>query len=166
MFCTNCGKEIEVSICPYCGNDNGEVLEKKKYSFSNKKTDMDHVTANLFNETQIKAMKNWTQMKKENHGKFDDFTVPTSQSQRVDVMKSKIPNDYEPISMWGYFGYDLLFSIPIIGWIINIVFAFGIASNINLKNYARSKFCVLIVCFIVFLLFFGGLSGLFVSRYY
>lgn len=27
----------------------------------------------------------------------------------------KIPESYTPISMWGYFGYEILFSIPIIG---------------------------------------------------
>ena len=26
-----------------------------------------------------------------------------------------IPEEYTPISMWGYFGYSLLFSIPIVG---------------------------------------------------
>ena len=35
----------------------------------------------------------------------------------------KIPAEYTPISMWGYFGYQILFSIPLIGWIIVIVFA-------------------------------------------
>ena len=43
--------------------------------------------------------------------------------------------DYNPISMWGYFGYGLLFSIPIIGFILAIVFSFGGTKNINLRNY-------------------------------
>lgn len=157
MYCTNCGKEIEESICPYCGNDNGDIIKGDEFALLNKKADFSSAAA-LFNEKQISAMKNWTQMKKENNGQFDDTIVPTSQSPKGVVTKNEIPYDYEPISMWGYFGYDLLFSIPVIGWIINVVFAFGTASNINLKNYARSKFCVLIVYFILFLLFFGGLS--------
>ncbi|MBR6159966.1 MAG: hypothetical protein IKQ40_06645 [Lachnospiraceae bacterium] len=55
-----------------------------------------------------------------------------------------IPPEYEPISMWGYFGYELLFSIPCVGFILLIVFAFT-ATNVNLKNFARSYFCFLIV---------------------
>lgn len=55
-----------------------------------------------------------------------------------------VPAEYTPISMWGYFGYEILFSIPIIGWIFIIIFALS-ASNQNLKNFARSYFCLLII---------------------
>ena len=27
--------------------------------------------------------------------------------------QKNIPDEYKPISMWGYFGYEILFSIPI-----------------------------------------------------
>lgn len=64
----------------------------------------------------------------------------------------KIPAEYTPISMWGYFGYEILFSIPVIGWIIVIVFAIT-ASNQNLKNFARSQFCLLIIALILFCIF-------------
>ena len=64
----------------------------------------------------------------------------------------KIPAEYTPISMWGYFGYEILFSIPVIGWIIVIVFAIT-ASNQNLKNFARSQFCLLIIALIFFCIF-------------
>ena len=58
-------------------------------------------------------------------------------------------NEYKPISMWGYFGYELLFAIPIIGFIIALVLAFA-AGNKNVKNFARSQFCMLIlVCIII-----------------
>ena len=61
---------------------------------------------------------------------------------------SNIPEEYRPISMWGYFGYEILFSIPIVGFICLIVFALG-AKNVNKKNFARSYFCyTIIVCVI------------------
>lgn len=56
-----------------------------------------------------------------------------------------IPEEYKPISMWGYFGYELLFSIPCVGFIILLVFAFGGTKNVNLKNFARSYFCYFII---------------------
>ncbi len=56
-----------------------------------------------------------------------------------------IPPEYKPLSMWEYFGYQLLFSIPCIGIIMLIVFAFGGTKNINLKNYAKSYFCVFFI---------------------
>lgn len=72
----------------------------------------------------------------------------------------RIPSEYTPISMWGYFGYQILFSIPVIGWIFIIVFALT-ASNQNLKNFARSQFCVMILW--LFLVVIMATSGLFVS---
>ena len=65
--------------------------------------------------------------------------------------------EYKPISMWGYFGYELLFSIPFIGFILLLVFSFGGTKNINLRNFARSYFCfsiiVIIFIAIIFLLY-------------
>ncbi len=51
---------------------------------------------------------------------------------------NNVPSEYKPISMWGYFGYELLFGIPVIGFIILLVFAFGGSGNINVKNFAYS----------------------------
>ncbi len=65
-----------------------------------------------------------------------------------------IPEEYRPISMWGYFGYQLLFSIPCIGFIILCIFALGGTKNINLKNFARSYFCVIILTIILVLIIF------------
>ena len=59
--------------------------------------------------------------------------------------------DYTPIGMWGYFGYQLLFAIPIVGFILILVFSFGGTRNINLRNYARSTFCWLIIVAVVLL---------------
>ena len=64
-----------------------------------------------------------------------------------------VPKEYEPISMWGYFGYEILFSIPIVGFICLIVFALG-AKNVNKKNFARSYFCyTIIVCVVAIVIF-------------
>lgn len=66
-----------------------------------------------------------------------------------------IPMQYQPISMWGYFGYEILFAIPIIGWIILLIFALGGTSNINVRNFARSYFCLLIIIVILFVIIAG-----------
>lgn len=64
-----------------------------------------------------------------------------------------IPEEYRPISMWGYFGYQILFTIPLIGWIMLLVFAFGGTKNINLRNFARSYFCMLIIMVLLIIIF-------------
>lgn len=72
-----------------------------------------------------------------------------------------IPPEYKPISMWGYFGYELLFAIPCVGFILLLVFAFGGTSNQNVKNFARSYFCLLIVMavLIAIIAIAGGLGA-------
>lgn len=60
--------------------------------------------------------------------------------------------DYTPIGMWGYFFYNILFLIPLVGQICCIIFALGATRNIHLRNYARSFFCVIIVVIVLLLL--------------
>ena len=61
---------------------------------------------------------------------------------------TNIPPEYKPISMWGYFGYQILFSIPVIGFILLIILSFA-PRNKNLKNFSRSYFCLFILGLIV-----------------
>lgn len=70
-----------------------------------------------------------------------------------------IPEEYQPISMWGYFGYELLFSIPLVGFILLLVFSFGGTKNKNLKNFARSYFCFMIVIIVLSIIFLGSTIG-------
>lgn len=55
---------------------------------------------------------------------------------------------YKPLSAWGYFGYELLFNIPLAGLILLIVFSFS-NKNINRRNFARAHFCALAVIIVV-----------------
>ena len=75
---------------------------------------------------------------------------------------SRVPEEYRPISMWGYFGYSILFSIPFVGIILICIFSFGGSRNINLRNYARSYFCWLLIAVIIFalMLMLGGTAAL------
>lgn len=63
-----------------------------------------------------------------------------------------IPDEYKPITMWGYFGYQILFSIPCVGFILLLVFSLGGTQNKNLKNFARSYFCFMILIVIIMLI--------------
>lgn len=55
-----------------------------------------------------------------------------------------VPANLRPISAWGYVGYQLLFSIPLVGFILLIVFSFD-DSNINRRNFARSYFVIILI---------------------
>ena len=60
-------------------------------------------------------------------------------------MSNRYNSDY--LSPWGYIGFAILWSIPVIGWIIWLVNCFS--SGENLRNYARSIFCGFILSLIV-----------------
>lgn len=80
--------------------------------------------------------------------------------------QNNIPNEYKPLSPWAYFGYNILFAIPLVGFILLIVFSLD-DSNINRRNYARSFFIglllaviITVVVIILSLLLFGGIGAL------
>ena len=63
---------------------------------------------------------------------------------------------FRPLSAWAYFGYSLLFSIPLVGLILLIVFSFD-DDRIVRRNFARSYFCGLIL--VAVLVGLGILTG-------
>ena len=68
-----------------------------------------------------------------------------------------IPEEYRPISMWGYLGYQILFAIPCVGFILILVFSFGGHRNINVRNFARAY----LLAFVIVLIFVGILFAIF-----
>ena len=92
-----------------------------------------------------------------NHVLLSQLNVTPSQpNQRIitnhQYRTVSIPSNYQPISSWGYVGYTILFSIPLIGLICLIIFALS-DENINRRNFARSYFCTFLLAVIVVILF-------------
>lgn len=65
--------------------------------------------------------------------------------------KKGIPAEYQPLSPWAYFGYNILYSIPIIGWFFMIVFAID-STNINRRNFTRSFFVIYVILAVLFII--------------
>ena len=59
------------------------------------------------------------------------------------------PEEYRPLSPWAYFGYSVLFTVPLIGLIVNLVLCFS-NTNINRRNFARAFWCIYVVVVIAF----------------
>ena len=80
-------------------------------------------------------------------------------TERVEI--SALPMKYRPLSAWAYFGYTIVFQLPLIGFILLVIFALD-SSNINRRSFARSYFCGLLIVIIlvaVIILAAGGLSA-------
>ena len=91
----------------------------------------------------------------------EETTASQSQPNNIPIRNYDPRFDYTPLGAWSYFLYTLLFSIPIIGFIFAIVFAVGGTNRINLRNYARSYFCWLLitVVLVIILLIVGLIAG-------
>lgn len=59
-----------------------------------------------------------------------------------------VPEENRPLSPWTYFGLQLLFAVPVVGFIFLIIFSCN-GSNINRRNFARSYWCSLIIAVII-----------------
>lgn len=60
----------------------------------------------------------------------------------------QISEQYRPLGAWAHFGYRLLFSIPLLGFIFLVIFSLD-NSNINRRNLARSYFCGLVIGLVI-----------------
>lgn len=65
-------------------------------------------------------------------------------TQPKSITEADLPGHLAPLSPWAYFGLQLLFAIPIVGFVFLIVFSCS-KGNINRRNFARSYWCGLII---------------------
>ena len=57
------------------------------------------------------------------------------------------PEQFRPLNAWEYFGYAILYMVPVIGWIFLLIFTFS-TSNYNRRSFTRSYWCGLILILI------------------
>lgn len=181
MYCNNCGKEIKdgAAFCPYCGAKTSVGESSRQAGGGNGR----HIGAaggqaqphmrreepgqeyyDDYDEEPERDRKHTAGSRQPRQNPDDGRNVTYVYQQTPQWDPNNVPPEYKPISMWGYFGYELLFGIPIVGFILLIVMCFA-PNNKNVKNFARSYFCyfiiVLIIVLIVTLGFGVSLTGIF-----
>lgn len=146
-ICTNCGKEGNGQFCTSCG-----ALLQEAAPAANPSELYDGYGPNPYAEPSPYSMAGAYP----GSGEYGN-PGPTPSVMMVPgyFHESMLPPEYQPISMWGYFGYNLLFCIPFIGQICLLIFAFGGTRNVNLRNYARSFFCFAIIVFVLLMILFS-----------
>lgn len=60
-----------------------------------------------------------------------------------------LPEEYKPVSVGKYIGYSILFSIPLVGFIMLLVTAFSGGTNKSLKNYARAMLVMYVIAIVL-----------------
>lgn len=72
-----------------------------------------------------------------------------------------LPEQYRPLSAWAYFALQLLYSVPIVGFIFLIIFSFN-GGNVHRRSHARSQwigFIIVAAIALIFLLFYGAMAA-------
>ena len=133
MFCPKCGTEVsdDKAFCPECGNP---LKSQAQQNSGAQQAAGAQKAAGAQNGAR---------------------PHPQVQFQSDTVV---LPDEYKPISMWGYFGYEILFSIPIVGFIVLIVLSIN-GKNQNVKNFARSYFCFTIIVLILLVILLVSVAG-------
>ena len=158
-FCSKCGQLIndDSSFCLYCGE---RVINERPTAYGENTEDsfgygMPYYepeyqespavikVAPVNNPYDVPVNYNPPQQAYQNYN-----PVPPVQQNYIPV-NNVIPPEYTPLSAWAYYGYKLLFMIPIVGFICLIVFSCS-SDNINRRNFARSYWCDLVIGLIIF----------------
>ena len=155
MFCPKCGTEVsdDKAFCPECGNP----LKSQAQQASGAQQAAGAQQASEGQQT-AGAQQSWQATGAQSGAR----PHPQVQFQSDTVV---LPDEYKPISMWGYFGYEILFSIPIVGFIVLIVLSIN-GKNQNVKNFARSYFCFTIIVLILLVSVAGAGASAAFGGYY
>ncbi|MBQ3183874.1 MAG: hypothetical protein IJB57_09430 [Clostridia bacterium] len=70
------------------------------------------------------------------------------QPVRTEITEKDLPEKFQPLGAWSYFWLNILFGVPVVGFIFLLIFTFN-DGNRNRRNFARSQWCMLIVVGIV-----------------
>lgn len=159
MRCSNCGGENEsgVNFCQYCGAKLEQESNFSQNDFDKGQAGQTGYDPNYSNQAEYSNQTDYS-----NNGGY------SGQAGYYQLTESQLPEEYRPLTMWGYFGYQLLFCVPCVVFIFLLIIAFGGTRNVNLKNFARSYFCVWIIAVVLILLFSvigGGFATLFSLGY-
>ena len=64
------------------------------------------------------------------------------------ITREQLPAEFRPLTAWNYFWLQVLFAIPVVGFVFLIVFSCS-GANINRRSFARSYFCYFILVLII-----------------
>lgn len=154
MFCRKCGcnlqeaaKNSEAAGKSGAENFAGNNAREEATAFA----DSDASANGAGTEDWRESVASYAQAQTQNNAPGGSFAAPNGMIMTED----QLPERFRPLGAWAYFGWTLLFSIPIAGLIVAIVLAVKKDGNINLRNFARSMFCVYVIVGIFLLLTIG-----------
>lgn len=164
-FCKNCGNELKNGsddserICPACGvivSNNAAFCKKCGYKFDSAEAYADSESGTVLLDNEEYTEKRTFSEQSYGQQSYNANNTGYSGIREQEITEEQLPAKYRPLGAWAYFGWSLLFTCVPFGFIVAIIFAVGKTENINLRNFARSMFCFLVVWAIILLLLLGS----------
>ncbi len=155
-FCTGCGKELAdgLMFCTDCGT---KVTEGAPAEASAVKEEI---------PAQTEVIKEPVIVQEQPQQYIPPQNTQTQQSPQQPPMQASQPAENHSVSTAHFFWMMLVYSLPLIGWIICIIMAFA-PKNESKKHFARAiliwgiiGIVISIVTLIVLSLLGGGISGI------
>ncbi len=148
MICKKCGRQIadNITFCNYCGE---RVAAEPANNAPVNNAPVNRAPAGS-GAPCVNPAPNYSAPQQSYQNNYAQVPAQPTFSQPIN--ENTIPSKYKPLSAWAYFGYNLLFAIPLIGLICLIVFSLS-NENINRRNYARSFWCIFVILFAIGLIF-------------
>jgi len=146
MFCCNCGKQLPDSakFCPDCGQP---IRMPEKPTVKEPEPEPVPVAE----PEPVKVPETKQEEPKQSFKAPEPTPAPVDEPAFAPTPEPVVPEENRPLGPWAYFGYSLLFSIPVIGFILLIVLSFA-GKNVNRKNFARSYWCWIILAIALILI--------------
>ena len=135
MDCSHCGREYPYYYdkCPYCGAVNIDPKRAKQ----NRENSNDYQENQNYDNQQNEQQNNQQNNRQQHNGGYQQ-----------PVYRSYERNN-EPVSIGSWIGVWLLLCIPIVGFIMLIIWACGGTKKQSLKNWARAQFIILLILILI-----------------
>ena len=147
MFCSNCGKELPANarFCNACGRPIEVPIQppaEEPEPVAVEAPAQVEAPQPVRVEAPAPEPRRATENREEK---------PADEPLFAPAPEPVVPEENRPLGPWAYFGYGILFSIPVIGFILLIIFSFA-GKNVNRKNFARSYWCWFILALAIVLI--------------
>jgi hypothetical protein len=159
LFCEKCGAQVEddSAFCGVCGAPMNVENNNNIYQQNIDSTQSTQNAQNMQSTSQQPYNAGQQQQYEQNVNQQYQPNVNQQyqqnryyQPQNGNVYgEPAVSPEYKPISPWGYIGYEILFMIPLVGFIAIIIFSVGGTANHNVKNFARAYLYVIIAVIIL-----------------
>ena len=152
-LCPNCGKELanDAVFCTECGATVEQQVNNQDYQQNTVSIDqmaIENQYQNTQNQQQYQSIPNQPPYQTQYQYQYQ------ANAYNQPITEDMLPPEYKPVSIGAYVGYSLLFSIPVVGFIMMFIVGFGSSYCKSLRNFAKSYLVMMAISIALVVLFY------------